>query len=60
MSSNPPGKCCYQGVKHEGNPVGRFEQTEDFETYISEAPDKSTDKGILMQVTSQALQCRTC
>jgi len=48
MSSNPPAQCCYQGVKHEGNPVGRYEQTEDFETYISEASDKSTDKGILI------------
>lgn len=48
MSSNPPSSCCYQGVKHEGTPVGRFEQVEDFEVYISEAKDKSTENGILM------------
>lgn len=48
MASNPPGSCCYQGVKHEGEAVGKFEQIDDFEVYISEAPDKSTDKAILM------------
>lgn len=52
MSSNPPGSCCYQGVKHEGNTVGRFEQVDDFEVYISEAKDKSTEKGVLMYKTS--------
>jgi len=52
MSSNPPGKCCYHGVKHEGEAVGRYEKTEDFETYISEAPDKSTENGILLHVNS--------
>lgn len=50
MSSNKPGTCCYQGVKHEGDPVGTFEQGDAFEYYISEAKDKSTDKGILMLV----------
>lgn len=50
MSSNKPGACCYQGVKHEGDPAGRFEQVDDFEVYISEAADKSTDKGVLLYV----------
>lgn len=54
MSSNPPGSCCYKGVQHEGEAVGRFEQGDGFEVYISEAADKSTDKGILMYVNNQA------
>lgn len=48
MTSNPPGSCCYKGVKHEGQAVGRFEQVDDFEVYISESTDKSTENGILM------------
>lgn len=48
MASNPPGACCYQGVKHEGETVGKFDKIDDFEVYISEASDKSTDKAILL------------
>lgn len=47
MSSNPPGSCCYQGVKHEGTPQGKLEQGQDFEYYVAETADKSTEKGIL-------------
>jgi len=48
MSSHPAGSCCYQGVKHEGQPVGKLEQGDDFEYYVTEASDKSTNKGILV------------
>lgn len=50
MASNPPGTCCYKGVKHEGDAVGKYDRIDDFEVYISEAPDKSTENGILMYV----------
>lgn len=48
MASNPAGSCCYQGVKHEGDFVGTFDKIDDFEVYISEAPDKSRDNAILI------------
>ncbi|KAJ9660562.1 hypothetical protein H2198_002499 [Neophaeococcomyces mojaviensis] len=48
MSSNPPGSCCYKGVEHEGNSVGRVETVSDFEVYITEAKDKSKENGILI------------
>lgn len=50
MASNKPGTCCYQGVKHEGEAVGKIEQGDSFEYYVSEAKDKSTEKGVLMWV----------
>ena len=48
MASNPPGPCCYHGVKHEGEPTGSFTQIGDVETYIAQPKDKSTDYGILV------------
>lgn len=56
MSSHKPGSCCYQGVKHEGKPVGKFDKVDDFEVYISEAQDKSTDKGILMYASTVSVE----
>lgn len=26
MASNPPGQCCAQGVKHDGQPTGEIKQ----------------------------------
>ena len=48
MASNPPGSCCYKGVKHEGEPTGDFSQLGDFEIYTKYPDDKSTEHGILM------------
>lgn len=45
MASNPPGKCCYQGVKHEGTPKGKLSQLGDFEIYTVGEPNAN---GILM------------
>ncbi|KAL5583881.1 hypothetical protein FOVSG1_015232 [Fusarium oxysporum f. sp. vasinfectum] len=46
MTSYPPKTCCYQGFRHEGTAVGRYEAFDEFEAYISE-PSQSTRKGIL-------------
>ena len=51
MASNPPGACCYKGVKHEGEPKGEFGKIGDFETYLSWPEDKSTENALLMYVT---------
>ena len=48
MASNPPGKCCYQGVKHEGEPRGEFSQLGDFEVYTAKPDDGKMDYGVLM------------
>ncbi|KEF54380.1 esterase/lipase [Exophiala aquamarina CBS 119918] len=48
MASNPPGACCYKGVKHEGEAKGEFIQIGDFETYVVYPEDKSTEKAILL------------
>jgi hypothetical protein len=50
MASNPPGACCYKGVKHEGEAKGEFIQIGDFETYVSYPEDRSTEKAILLYV----------
>ncbi|KAH8749248.1 esterase/lipase [Diaporthe sp. PMI_573] len=48
MTSHPPGSCCYKGVKHDGDAVGRLEGYDDLEVYISEPKNGSSDKGILI------------
>lgn len=50
MTSNPPGACCYKGVKHEGTATGEISTLGDFEIYTKYPEDKSTDLGILMYV----------
>ncbi|KAH3899501.1 probable Protein AIM2 [Saccharomycodes ludwigii] len=35
MASNPPGACCFQGFKHEGTPVGKYEELFGLETYVT-------------------------
>ncbi|KIW15780.1 hypothetical protein PV08_05830 [Exophiala spinifera] len=47
MASHPPGACCYQGIKHEGQPVGSISTLGDFEIYTSAPADKSTEHGVL-------------
>ncbi|KAF2101625.1 dienelactone hydrolase family protein [Rhizodiscina lignyota] len=48
MASNPPGRCCTIGVKHEGEAVGEMGKIGDFETYFSYPEDKSTTNAILL------------
>lgn len=35
MASNPPGKCCTEGVKHTGTASGEFVKIKDFDAYVS-------------------------
>ncbi|EME85215.1 uncharacterized protein MYCFIDRAFT_61202 [Pseudocercospora fijiensis CIRAD86] len=49
MSSNPPGKCCTIGVKHEGEAKGKLETIGDISTYIV-GPKSSTAILILTDV----------
>jgi hypothetical protein len=48
MTSYPPGACCYQGVKHEGQATGSISKLNDFEIYTTYPADKSTDNAILL------------
>ena len=48
MTSNPPGSCCYAGVKHDGTASGEMKSVGDVETYFAYPEDKSTKKGLLL------------
>lgn len=50
MASNAPASCCYQGAKHEGQPVGSISKVKDFEVYTSYPENKSTEYAVLMYV----------
>ncbi|OQV08321.1 hypothetical protein CLAIMM_12617 [Cladophialophora immunda] len=40
MTSNPPGKCCCHGVKHEGTATGKLSKLGDFEIYTIGEPSE--------------------
>ncbi|KAF2088555.1 alpha/beta-hydrolase [Saccharata proteae CBS 121410] len=48
MASNPPGKCCSVGVKHEGTATGKIEKIGGISTYVAYPADKSTSNAILI------------
>ncbi|KIW05660.1 hypothetical protein, variant 1 [Verruconis gallopava] len=48
MASNPPGQCCTQGVKHEGQATGEMKTIGGYETYVAYPKSKSTDKAVLI------------
>ncbi|KAL1627306.1 hypothetical protein SLS56_006441 [Neofusicoccum ribis] len=48
MASNPPGKCCTIGVKHEGTAVGKIEKVAGYDTYLSYPASKSTENAVLI------------
>jgi len=48
MASNPPGKCCMVGVKHEGTAKGEIKKIGDFEAYFAYPENKSTQNAIII------------
>lgn len=48
MASNPPGKCCTVGVKHEGKPTGEIKKIGSIETYFAYPESKDTSNAILI------------
>lgn len=48
MASNPPGKCCAEGFKHEGAPIGDIVKFAGVDTYVT--GDK-TSKKVLVFIT---------
>lgn len=48
MASNPPGKCCTIGVKHEGTPTGSKKNAGGIDTYFAYPESKQTDTAILI------------
>lgn len=48
MASNPPGKCCFQGVKHEGSSSGEIIKIGEIEVYVQYPDNSSTERGILL------------
>ncbi|KAF5020657.1 hypothetical protein F66182_7313 [Fusarium sp. NRRL 66182] len=46
MTSNPPGKCCIEGVRHEGQPTGKLIKIgSGIDAYIATAPEDKAHKG---------------
>lgn len=43
MASNPPGKCCTVGVKHDGVPAGKTIKVGQYNTYVAEPKGKKHD-----------------
>ncbi|CAK3998469.1 dienelactone hydrolase family [Lecanosticta acicola] len=48
MASNPPGKCCTIGVKHEGDAKGQMKNIGNISTYFSYPEHKDTSTAILI------------
>ncbi|KAH9828115.1 Dienelactone hydrolase family, partial [Teratosphaeria destructans] len=48
MASNPPGRCCTIGVRHQGTAKGELKKIGDISTYFAYPEDKSTDHAILL------------
>ncbi|KAL0255015.1 hypothetical protein SLS55_009542 [Diplodia seriata] len=48
MASNPPGKCCTTGFKHEGASAGKIEKVAGISTYLAYPENKSTENAILI------------
>jgi len=47
MASNPPGKCCTVGVKHEGDPVGKTVQfAGKHDAYLATPPADKAHQGV--------------
>jgi len=44
MASNPPGKCCIAGVKHEGETYGSIIKIDGVDTYIAEPSGETIHK----------------
>ncbi|KAF4951853.1 hypothetical protein FSARC_12803 [Fusarium sarcochroum] len=46
MASNQPGKCCTEGVRHEGQPTGKsIKIGNNIDAYIATAPENKAHKG---------------
>ncbi|KAF2445688.1 alpha/beta-hydrolase [Karstenula rhodostoma CBS 690.94] len=48
MASNPPGRCCAIGMKHEGEAQGAIKKIGDVRTYFAYPEDKSTQNAIVI------------
>lgn len=48
MASNPPGRCCAVGVKHEGTAKGEVRTVDNIRTYFTYPEDKSTQHAIII------------
>ncbi|KAK5114518.1 hypothetical protein LTR62_002453 [Meristemomyces frigidus] len=48
MASNPGGRCCTIGVKHEGEAKGQLKNIGNISTYFAYPEDKKTDNAVLI------------
>lgn len=55
MTSYPPRKCCFQGVKHDGDATGDFITIDDFEVYKKAPEGAAPEKAIILSVPLTAM-----
>ncbi|KAF1979456.1 dienelactone hydrolase [Bimuria novae-zelandiae CBS 107.79] len=48
MVSNPPGRCCAVGIKHEGEAHGEIKKIGDVRTYFAYPENKATQNAIII------------
>ncbi|KUI62047.1 Protein AIM2 [Cytospora mali] len=48
MASNPPGKCCTVGVKHEGEPAGSIIKVGKYDAYVAEPKGANKHDGVAL------------
>jgi hypothetical protein len=48
MTSNTIGSCCFQGVKHEGQPHGQINTVGEIEMYVVEPDSGSNGIGLIL------------
>ena len=48
MASNQPGKCCFEGVCHDGTPKGRREEIFGLDTYAAAGSTSPKEKVIVI------------
>jgi hypothetical protein len=55
MSSNAPGRTCFQGVKHDGTSSGEIIKMGEIEVYVQYPDNLSTERGILLCTPNPSL-----
>ncbi|CCK70290.1 protein AIM2 KNAG_0E00220 [Huiozyma naganishii CBS 8797] len=48
MASNPPGKCCFKGFYHEGEPKGSFQRVYGLDTYVAQGDTQQPNRVIVV------------
>ncbi|KAJ9144102.1 Alpha/beta-hydrolase [Pleurostoma richardsiae] len=48
MASNPPGRCCTVGIKHDGEPTGKTVKVGQYDAYLATPPADKAHKDVAL------------